>query len=105
MVYGLIVSNPINRDKSKALSQAILKNRHEIPWKIRNIIHEIKVASDFSPNPSFKWVAHEANMAAHTLARWSLQNRFVGTFDVGNCQPQKKNNNNKLILKKINQRL
>ena len=72
MVYGLIVSDPIGRDKSKTLSQAILKNRHEIPWRIRNIIHEIKVASDFLPNPSFKWVAREANMAAHTLARWSL---------------------------------
>ena len=81
MVYGLIVSDPISRDKSKALSQAILKNRHEIPWRIRNIIHEIKVASDFLPNPSFKWVARETNMAAHALARWSLQNRFVGTFE------------------------
>ena len=82
MVYGLIVSDPINRDKSKALSKAILKffnkkkekkskailkNRHEIPWRIRNIIHEIRVALDFLPNPSFKWVAREANMAAHTM--------------------------------------
>ena len=32
-------------------------------------------------------VPREANMAAYSLAKWSMQNKFVGTFDYCNCPP------------------
>lgn len=33
------------------------------------------------PNPSFYWVYREANKAAYNLAKYSLHNWFVGSFD------------------------
>ena len=34
-------------------------------------------------NCRFSWVAIEANVAAHVLAKWFLSNNYFGSFDVG----------------------
>ena len=65
--------------------QAIDSKGQEVPWRIRNIIREILISTQMLPSLSFCWVPREANMAAHILAKWSLQNIFVGSFDLGHC--------------------
>lgn len=36
---------------------------------------------------SESWVPRHANVAAHTLVKWSLSSNFFGSFDLGNCPP------------------
>ena len=36
-------------------------------------------------NVSVHWVPRLANMAAHSLAKWSLARNFFGSFDWGSC--------------------
>ena len=48
---------------------------------IRNIIGDIIKVAGLSPCLSFHWVARGANVAA--LAKWSMENKFVGYFLLG----------------------
>jgi ribonuclease HI len=49
-------------------------------WRIRNRLHTFLLISNNHPLWSCNWAPRVANGVAHFLARWSLQNRFWGTF-------------------------
>ena len=57
------------------------------PWRIKNVIQEIFALTGVVPQSSFCWVPREANGAANSLAKWSLKNRFVNSFNLCNCPP------------------
>ena len=63
----------------------ISKHCQEVSWRIKTITQETIVALESLPNPTVCLVPKKANMAAHTLARWSFLNNFVGSFDITNC--------------------
>ena len=62
----------------------VSKHCHEVLWRIKTITQETIAALEPLPNPTFCWVSRKANIATHTLARWSLLNNFVSSFDVTN---------------------
>ena len=65
----------------------VSKHCQEVSWRIKTITQETIVALESLPNPTVCLVPKKANMAAHTLVRWSLLNNFVGSFNVTNCPP------------------
>ena len=50
----------------------VSKHCHEVLWRIKTITQETIAALEPLPNPTFCWVSRKANIATHTLARWSL---------------------------------
>ena len=56
-----------------------------VPWRIKNFVAGVRLLLESSLNVGFiSQVNHEANRAAHSLARWSMLNSIFGTFDLGN---------------------
>ena len=51
------------------------------------MLKEIEALVEIIPTASFSWVPRRANMVAHVLARWSLENRFFGFFDASAVPP------------------
>jgi hypothetical protein len=49
-------------------------------WRVSNILSELIFSFSSFPSWSFLWIPRSANCAAHILARWSLLNRYWGTF-------------------------
>ena len=58
-----------------------LENCFNLSW------HAVSSSIFFFPNVSISWVPRLANMAAHSLAKWSLTCNFFGSFDWGSCPP------------------
>ena len=56
----------------------ILLTRH-----IKTICSDVLALKMNFSNCSFSWVARDANVAAHVIAKWSLSNCYFGSFDVG----------------------
>ena len=51
------------------------------PWRIAPILADLKSLLVSYSNVSILWVPRLANMAAHSLAKWSLACNFFGSFD------------------------
>nr|POE95393.1 hypothetical protein CFP56_79157 [Quercus suber] len=64
---------------------AVLSKGTNVPWRIKNVIQEITALTGVVPHASSCWVPREANGATTSLAKWSLKNRFVSSFDLCNC--------------------
>ena len=69
--------------KNKLNNDAIHKLILPPPWRIASILADMQ--SLFVTNVSVFWVPRLANMAAHSLAKWSLVCNFFGSFDLGSC--------------------
>ena len=57
----------------KSCIDGLLDSNTAVPWHIVNLVKEIKALVQCIPAASINWVPRRANMAAHTLARWSLE--------------------------------
>ncbi|XP_030963966.1 uncharacterized protein LOC115985138 [Quercus lobata] len=68
---------------SKTCIDALKCPNQEAPWRIKTICNDVLALKSNFSNCSFSWVAREANVAAHVLAKWSLSNNYFGSFDVG----------------------
>ena len=81
----LEADNVIIETDSKICHDAI----HELilppPWRIASILADLKSLLVSYSNASVVWVPRLANMAAHSLAKWSLACNFFGSFDWGSC--------------------
>ena len=73
--------NVIIETDSKICHNAI----HELilppPWRIASILADMQSLLVTYSNVSIFWVPRLANMAAHSLAKWSLACNFFGSFD------------------------
>ena len=77
-----VVSISIESD-SKSYIDALRCPNRDVPWRIKTICSDVLALELNFSNCSFSWVAREANVAAHVLAKWSLSNSYFGSFDVG----------------------
>ena len=81
----LEVDNVIIETDSKICHDVI----HELilppPWRITSILTDMQSLLVTYSNVSIFWVPRLANMAAHSLAKWSLACNFFGFFDWGSC--------------------
>ena len=79
----LEVDNVIIETDSKICHDVI----HELilppPWRITSILTDMQSLLVTYSNVSVFWVPRLANMAAHSLAKWSLACNFFGSFDWG----------------------
>jgi hypothetical protein len=71
----------------KSCIDGLLDSNIDVPWQIVNLVKEIKALVQCIPAASVNWAPRRANMAAHTLARWSLENRLYGFFDAFSVSP------------------
>ena len=77
-----VVSISIESD-SKSYIDALRCPNRDVPWRIKTICSDVLALKMNFSNCSFSWVARDANVAAHVLAKWSLSNSYFGSFDVG----------------------
>ena len=77
-----VVSISIERDSKSCIDALRCPNR-DVPWRIKTICSNVLALKMNFSNCSFSWVARDANVAAHVLAKWSLSNCYFGSFDVG----------------------
>ena len=68
---------------SKSCIDALRCPNQDVPWRIKTICSDVLALKLNFTNCRFSWVAREANVAAHVLAKWSLSNNYFGSFDVG----------------------
>ena len=66
---------------SKSCIVALSNRLAGVSWRIRSCLSDIFLYLADHPSWSFKWIRREANGASHALARWSLQNRYWGSFN------------------------
>ena len=76
------VSISIESD-SKTCIDALCCPIRDVPWRIKTICSDVLALKMNFSNCTFSWVARNANVAAHVLAKWSLSNSYFGSFDVG----------------------
>ena len=72
---------------SKICHYAIRKLILPPPWRIASILADMQSLLVTYSNVSVFWVPRLANMAAHSLAKWSLTCNFFGSFDWDSCPP------------------
>ena len=81
----LAAENVIIETDSKIYHDAI----HELilppPQRIASILADMQSLLVTYSNVSVFWVPRLANMATHSLAKWSLACNFFGSFDWGSC--------------------
>ena len=68
---------------SKSCIDALRCPNQDVPWRIKTICSDVLALKLNFTNCRFSWVAREANVVAHVLAKWSLSNNYFGSFDVG----------------------
>ena len=83
MAANLDVDSISIESDSKTCIDALRCPNQEAPWRIKTICSDVLALNLNFSNCSFSWVAREANVAAHVLAKWSLSNNYFGSFDVG----------------------
>ena len=76
------VSISIESD-SKTCIDALCCPIRDVPWRIKTICSDVLALKMNFSNCTFSWMARNANVAAHVLAKWSLSNSYFGSFDVG----------------------
>lgn len=59
--------------------------------RIKNFVVDVRLLLESFANASFSWVNCEANRATHFLARWSMLNFVLGSFNLGNNHAAKCN--------------
>uniref|UniRef100_A0A2N9ET81 Reverse transcriptase domain-containing protein n=2 Tax=Fagus sylvatica TaxID=28930 RepID=A0A2N9ET81_FAGSY len=75
------LSNVVFESDSQICINAVVQSISKPLWRIQSLIWDIQSAVRLITNYVFHWVSREANIAAHSLASWSLKNAFVGSFD------------------------
>ena len=83
MAANLDVDSIFIESDLKTCIDALRCPNQEAPWRIETICNDVLALKLNFSNCSFSWVAREANVAAHVLAKWSLSNNYFGSFDVG----------------------
>ena len=81
----LEVENVIIETDSKICHDAIHELILPSPWRIASILVDMQSLLVTYSNVSIFWIPRLANMAAHSLAKWSLTCNFFGFFDWGSC--------------------
>ena len=81
LVAKLEAENVIIETDSKICHDAIHELILSPPWRIASILADIQSLLVTYSNVSVFWVPRLANMAAHSLAKWSLTCKFFGYFD------------------------
>ncbi len=71
----------------KSCIDGLLDSNIAVPWQIVNLAKEIRALVQCIPAASINWAPRRANMAAHTLVRWSLKNRLYGFFYASSVSP------------------
>ena len=72
---------------SKICCDALINPSQASPWRIRSKVMEMQVLLYALSNVFVSWVPRLANMATHSLAKWSLSCNFFGSFDTSCCPP------------------
>ena len=72
VVFNLKASPILIETDSKVCYDALVNSTSASPWRICPICSDIQSLFSYSPNVSIFWVSRLANVAAHTLAKWSL---------------------------------
>ena len=72
---------------TKICCDALINPSQTSPWRIRSKVMEMQVLLYALSNFFVSWVPRLANMAAHSLAKWSLSCNVFGSFDIGCCPP------------------
>ena len=72
---------------SKICCDALINPSQTSPRRIRSKVMEMQILLSTSSYVFVSWVPRLANMAAHSLAKWSLSCNFFGSFDIGYCPP------------------
>ena len=83
LAANLDVDSIFIESDSKSCIDALRFPNRGVPWRIRTICFDVLALKLNFSNCRFSWVAREANVAAHVLAKWSLSNNYFGSFDVG----------------------
>ena len=72
---------------SKICCDAHINPSQTSPRRIRSKVMEMQILLSTSSYVFVSWVPKLANMATHSLAKWSLSCNFFGSFDIGCCSP------------------
>ncbi|KAL0013555.1 hypothetical protein SO802_000624 [Lithocarpus litseifolius] len=83
LAANLDVNSIFIESDSKSCIDALRFPNRNVPWRIRTICSDVLALKLNFSNCRFSWVAGEANVATHVLAKWSLSNNYFGSFDVG----------------------
>lgn len=73
MVANLDVDSISIEGDSKTCIDVLRYPNQDVPWRIKTICSNVLALKLNFSNCSFSWVAREANVAAHVLAKWSCQ--------------------------------
>ncbi|KAK9984384.1 hypothetical protein SO802_033909 [Lithocarpus litseifolius] len=83
LVANLDVDSISIESDSKSCIDVLSCPNLDVPWRIKTICSDVLALKLNFSNCRFSWVAREANVVAHVLAKWSLSNNYFGSFDVG----------------------
>ena len=83
LAANLDVDSIFIESDSKSCIDVLRFPNWDVPWRIKTICSDVLALKLNFSNCRFNWVAREANVAAHVLAKWSLSNNYFGSFDVG----------------------
>ena len=70
---------------SKISVDALISPGSSDTWRISVLSQDTLKLATLIPNCRFSWIPREANVAAHTLASWSLCNRLANSFGLGSA--------------------
>ena len=76
LATNLDVDSIFIESDSKSFIDALRFPNRDVPWRIRTICSDVLALKLNFSNCRFSWVAREANVATHVLAKWSLSNNY-----------------------------
>ena len=77
----------IFQSDSKVCVQSLNSSILVVPWRIANVVKESKAIACLFNSAKFIWAPRKSNMAAHSLAQWSISNRMFGYFVYSSAPP------------------